>query len=729
MSLRTDPATPGPLREGIADISAGLVVGFNLALRLSALAMLIYFGPFASGLYPGLTALIALSVCLSLGLLLARGMPRIALGAAQDAPIAVLMPTLYLWASSLDPAHPPEVALATLMAVLGCTALLSAIAFFSLAWFDLARLVRLLPFPVVAGYLASTGAILIWFALRMTGIAPDPDTIAQPDAFLLPLVLALAAFALMRGMSLWNAGLGPVLAIALSLGAFTLWSYSSGLPTAELRAMGLLPAAVPGDAQTPLHPGLLRLVDWGFMQTALPSIGIAAAIATLGAMLNITGVELITRTDLPYRKALANSGLINAAFACFGASPGYLSASTTSVGRDMGGRSALMTISTCATLLLALIFAQSLMTEMPIFLFVGVLLLIGWSVLREWLLGQFFKLSPLDSLQICAIVAVALMFGMVQALGLGIIIASLTFAITYGRLPVIRRESTLASGRSTVDRGPAATAILDQHGHKVATIELQGFLFFGSAEQLVQIFRSRVRDTPELTRLILDFSAVSGFDSASIEALRKLEYLAASAGKTVVLSGLSKGELLRLRKSRLSLTGGAVSICSDLDTAREEAETSVLASAPDADLCDDARSALARAGLPDTLQQELLDMMERQWLAKGTRLIHAGATDDRIYLIESGRLAIETQLPSGNRLRIRSLRAGAFVGEIASYAELARTADVIAEEPSVVYGISPGQIETLSRSRPDLAVQWHKMIARTLADKIDRNNRLLRDRA
>ena len=144
---------------------------------------------------------------------------------------------------------------------------------------------------------------------------------------------------------------------------------------------------------------------------------------------------------------------------------------------------------------------------------------------------------------------------------------------------------------------------------------------------------------------------------------------------------------------------------------------------------DSAVATLVASGASETDVARLMAVMTKRWLVKSERLIRAGDAAKDIYLIGSGRLAVLAPLKDGSKLRVRSLRAGAFVGEIASYAGLDRTADVVAEEPSVVYEISPEDIEALTQTDPDLAAIWHKMIARTLADKLDRTNRLLRDRA
>ena len=72
----------------------------------------------------------------------------------------------------------------------------------------------------------------------------------------------------------------------------------------------------------------------------------------------------------------------------------------------------------------------------------------------------------------------------------------------------------------------------------------------------------------------------------------------------------------------------------------------------------------------------------------------------------------------GTRLRLRTLRPGVVVGEIALYTGVARTADVVAEVPSVVLRISRASIERLEAEEPELAASLHRWLAAMLAERL-----------
>ena len=79
-------------------------------------------------------------------------------------------------------------------------------------------------------------------------------------------------------------------------------------------------------------------------------------------------------------------------------------------------------------------------------------------------------------------------------------------------------------------------------------------------------------------------------------------------------------------------------------------------------------------------------------------LIHQDEPPGDVYVLESGRLGVEIVTPEGTRIRLRTLRPGVVVGEIAMYTGGARTADVVAETPSVVLRLEP-RVDRAARSR------------------------------
>ena len=95
------------------------------------------------------------------------------------------------------------------------------------------------------------------------------------------------------------------------------------------------------------------------------------------------------------------------------------------------------------------------------------------------------------------------------------------------------------------------------------------------------------------------------------------------------------------------------------------------------------------------------------------------APPDDVFVLESGRLSVELATPEGTRMRLRTVRPGVVVGEIAMYTGAPRTADVVAETPSVVLRLRRASIERMEAEAPELAAALHRWLARTLAERLD----------
>jgi sulfate permease, SulP family len=69
-------------------------------------------------------------------------------------------------------------------------------------------------------------------------------------------------------------------------------------------------------------------------------------------------------------------------------------------------------------------------------------------------------------------------------------------------------------------------------------------------------------------------------------------------------------------------------------------------------------------------------------------------------------------------MRLRTLRPGVVVGEIALYTGVPRTADVVTETPAVVLRLSADAIARIEATDSELAARLHRWLAWTLADRL-----------
>lgn len=718
----------GPAQSALV----GAILGIDAAGHCLALATVFFAGGLAAGL--GLTtAIFLLSTALITLVLFWFGGFRIALGITQDTTVAILAPAVALVAAAAS--GPSEAQVATALAAIGASAFLSGLAFWLVGRLGLGRLLRMFPYPVAAGFLASSGVLLVIAALSILtgaqGYGPIAAALATPQVLWGVLPATAMALALIGALRIWQ-GSTPVLVIILMfLAGFygvLLWL---GLSRAEATEMGLLPHLGAGGG---LAPGawMVTLVDWPLLLTIAPTFAAVILLNLIGVLLNTSGVELATRQDADENRELRVAGLGNIAIGAIGGITSYLQGGATIIAARLGVHRGGLVFGHVSVLLIACVFAEAIVAAVPTFVAAGLLMFIGFAMIEDWLIAARHRLVLMDWLIVLGIVAVTIGFGILPAVGVGLGLAVLGFTFGYMRLPVIRRSSDARTHRSTLDRNVAENTHLAENGAAIRVLELQGALFFGSVEQLIDSLRRRHDTTPAPHAVILDFSAVHTFDSSACAALEKLDYLMQAQGIAIHLTGLSSALQAVFARWGLPISAAADDVAPggfrlwpSLDGALEACETALLASL---DTCGDIpgfTSLLRGMAQNHPRLPDLMDQMTALDLNPGDTLIAANDTKADIYFLASGRLGVLLPQRTGSAIRVRSMGPGAVVGELASLLDTPRNANVICETSAHVYRLSAEAIARLEREDRDLAALLWLILARSVALKVTQTNALL----
>jgi SulP family sulfate permease len=310
------------------------------------------------------------------------------------------------------------------------------------------------------------------------------------------------------------------------------------------------------------------------------------------------------------------------------------------------------------------------------------------------------------------------------AIFVGILVALLIFVYNYARLPVIRFEGSGATRRSPVDRTPEDEAILAKRGARIQVLGLQGYLFFGSVEKVIDAVRRRIAQNPPPEALVIDFHHVTGLDSAACAALLKLGLLGEGGRFRIALADVPDSLAEAMARWGIGTSERTVfRRYPNLAAALEDAEEDILVvhgrtQQGDIPLLDRLAPLIPRA-------TDLLAQMERLQLLPGEVLIRAGGTEGDIFFIESGRVNVQLSNPAGPPTRLRSLRAGAIFGEAARYLGRKRTADVVVHAPSIIWRLSDAALDRMEAEDRDLAAMLHAVMARSLAEKVEKTNGML----
>ncbi|WP_395458088.1 SLC26A/SulP transporter family protein [Azospirillum melinis] len=736
------PAHPG--RRPIASAMIGLIAGIDNLGNGLAIAALLFTGPLAAGLSAGVGVVLLSAAILALLVALRSTQPN-SVALVQETGVAILASTVATMAAGLESA-PEGVRIATAFAILGGSTLVTGLLFWTVGRLRLGRLVRFFPYPVVAGFLAGSGWLLVEGALAMVsgrhGLGAGIAGLAAP----MVAVTAVAAVGL--------AGL-LVLAMRRSDSPFTMplvllataLAFHAGLPllgvtAEEARGWGWLPGVAGGGFSLPVPTEVLALADWGRVAAALPAMVSVAVLGMLGLLLNVSGIELAQGRDIDADAELRSTGAANLLAGALGGPSGYVGLGMTLLAGRMGATGRGAGLATAAVILGGLFVAGWLVSVTPVFLTAGLILFLGVELLQEWLIDARRRLPRTEWLIVLAVVLAIAGIGFMEGLALGLAVSLAMFVYSYSRLPVIRGRHSGAELRSRVDRSPAASLHLTGAGAAIEAMQVQGYLFFGTAEQIVGPVRDRLEQAgiqaggdagaQPLRFLIIDFRHIKGMDSAAAGVFRRIRNLIEAAGATLVLSALPDAVEDAFRNCGLDPDRDPVlRRAPDLDHALESCEEALLAGngadggGVDAPLL---RHLEAMTG-PHPRLADAVAALDTLHLEPDEVLIRAGEAASDVFIIGRGRVKVQIALPDGRSLRLRTMTAGAVVGEIALLLGQTRGADVVVETPATIHRLTAATLARLEREDPELALVLHRILATTLAQKVTLANRLIEQAA
>ncbi|MGH2640998.1 MAG: SulP family inorganic anion transporter, partial [Actinomycetota bacterium] len=580
-------------------------------------------------------------------------------------------------------------------------------------------LIRFVPYPVVGGFLAGTGWLLFKGGIyASTGTLLHLRTIlAMAREYQVVHWLPALAFGVILLISVRVVKRPLVIPVVIAIGfvVFVAGMVATGSSIEDVRQGGWLLFG-PSETPQPWHPWTLEAIagaDWLSVLDSWAGIATAVFVATFAILFNVSGIELVLDRDLDTDREVRDAGALNLVSGALGGIPGYHALSLTALAGRMRVDARIAGLIAALVPLAAVVFGGSVVGLIPRMIVGGVLVYLGLAFIVEWVWDKRRLLPPLDYAVVLLILAGIIVWEFKIGVPIGLALAVMLFAISYGRIDLVHEVAFGETYRSNVDRPATERATLRGLSDRVQILRVSGFVFFGSTNRLLERIGQRVEDTPPRF-LVIDLRRVTGVDSSAVVSFVKVLRLAEASGFEVVFTGATDPVSAQLARGGVDETQELVSFEPDLDRGLQRCEDALL-SAPDlAEALADHPVAVG----PDALPPDLAAHLERVSLPEGAVLLHQDDPPGDIYVLESGRLAVETVTPEGTRLRLRTLRPGVVVGEIALYTGIPRTADVVAEAPSVVLRISRGSIERLEAEEPELAAALHRWLATTLAERL-----------
>lgn len=707
--------------------TSGLIVGLIEVILAISFAALIFAGKLSGYVSNGIGIALIGATITGVAVALITSLPGTVAG-NQDAPSAILaVMAAGIVASMPDGGNGIET-FATVVVAIALTTLLCGIFFLSLGYFNLGDLVRFLPYPVVGGFLAGTGWLLVTGSIStMTGLSINLSGLAalfQIEKLLLWIPGLIFAITLLVSLNRYGHSL---LLPGLVFGAiilFYLVTRLAGLSVEQLSDQGMLLGPFPeGNLLQPFPLSAFALVNWSSIFAQTVNIAIVLAISTISLLLNASSLELEAEGDMDLNLELRAAGTGNLIAGLFAGLLGFQQLSLSAMNQKLGAGTRLAGLFAAGICLVALAVGTSFISLMPKFVVGGILMYFGLIFLYEWVYESWFKLPKGDYFVILLILVVIATVGFLEGVAIGILVAIVFFAVNYSRVDVIKHSLTAAAYQSRIARPKFHKRILRRYGSQVLILELQGYIFFGTANQLHEQIRTHLNKylDKRLCFILLDFSRVTGIDSSVVISFRKLNKLVKNNEASIVLTGLSEKIETFLQKSGvLDQNGDSFHISSDLDYGVEWCEDRLLQSTGvlNKDTSKSIQSHLEEMIGNTELTARIMNYLDKDELPAGTQIIHQGDSPGALYFLETGVVTAQLEIAGEEPRRLNTMSSENMVGEIGFYLGSKRNASVITETPATLYRLTTESLSKMESEDPKAAALFHKYIAYAMAEKL-----------
>ena len=620
-----------------------------------------------------------------------------------------------------------------MMAALALSTALTGAALYMFGTLGMGRWIRYVPYPVISGFLASTGWVLTLGGLRVMSDVPlrletlHLLTESLPQQRLAVGLAFTVVFCLVLFRSkhfLWL----PSLLISGTLLTHVMLALR-GISVAAAQNQGwLLHFEKGGGVWLPYQeyrevmamlPHMKASFLWAFGGGVLVLITVSA----IGALVTAAAIELSTGTDADLDRELKAHGVANVLSGLVGCNAIVRSA----LNRQAGAASRLSGLLAGVLCLATYFLYPQLMGYIARPVMGATLMYLGLRLLLEWAWKSRKKLARSEYLLVLAILVLIMQFGFVIGLLVGLVVSCITFAISYSRVSVIKNAFTADEHSSKVQRSAAEARILRERGSRYSILRLRGYLFFGSIINLIEDIRQQIATRkPPIRGLVLDFQFVTGMDTSSAHTFLKLRQTLERFDIQALFCSLRPEIEEMLKREKCLADDKRILVVEDMDHALERCEQHILEEA----------SAQSREFLPiplwlarefgsDAAAQRFLTYVETLELNPGDHLFRQGDKADEVYVIASGRVGIFLELPGRPQLRLRSVTSNTTLGEMAVYRQATRSASVICEEPTCVYRVSRAALSRMEDEEPKLAISFHCFVVRTLADRLVGSDRTI----
>lgn len=618
-----------------------------------------------------------------------------------------------------------------IVAVASATVLLMGAIQVAFGVLGLGRLAKFVPQPVLAGFMNGVAVLIVLSQLPSLLGVPASELAngallqqARPFALALGLGTAALTWLVANRRPRWPA---PLLGLAAGIGLYA--ALKALDPTLALgEAIGPLPEALPAAdlVERLVRPDIASFA-WRHAGDVLTSALILALISSLESVLGVLAINQQLNARPNAGSELAALGLANIVAGFFGGLPMVLLRARALATIRAGGKGWRAALAGAILFGALYLLGGPALELLPKPVLAGIMLTIAVGLMDRWthqLVAQLRagerSVDARQSLLVIAVVCgVTVWKGFVVGVAVGVLASLVVFIRAMNRSLVRARFSAVARPSRRI-YAPEQEQLLAQARKRIEVRELEGALFFGSADRLSD--EAEALD-PQCRCLLLDLRRVSTIDESGAVLLQQLSRRLRERGIALRMAGVTTANAhgRRLRAFGCFRESPRDDWFADVDYATEAAERELLREAGIERV--DVRVPLQSSTLFRELEPRHVEVVQAQMaricLQPGEQLFRQNDAADRLYVLTRGSVSIVADADGAGQ-RFASFSPGVMFGETAMLDRGGRSASAAADDEAEVYVLTEAALERVVEAEPAVGALLYRNIAVHLSDRLRR---------
>ncbi len=603
-------------------------------------------------------------------------------------------------------------------------------------------LLKYTPHPVVAGFQNTAAALLFLVQLAdVSGfeqIKPFTFVLTHPAA-IKPLSVLLAALTF---GAMWNSRkivprIPPLLTgLAVGIG---LYYALIGFGLREYLGPIIGDATRDALSDAPWR-NIGELTRMGELFALWPTIlGGGFALAIIASIDALLCAKLVTQPGDARAHAdhlLLRLGIGNGVAASFGGITAGINIGPSLANRAFGARTPLSVLVNAAMILLAFTLLFPIVSRLPRVALSAVIMVVAVQHFDLWSLQLIKRIGVssggqrrsllIDLLVVVLVAVLSITVNIVLAVFLGTVIAVMLFVVRMSR-SIIRRSYRCNAISSRKSRDSRESKALERHGGSILVMELQGALFFGTGERLIDEIEAATQS--ETRSLILDLRRVSEIDTTGARIILDIQTNLTRKGRQLGLVLSQHGDVMpRLEDLGVLDHVSADHIFEDVDRAIEWAEDNLLHNVLD-EPPPTHELPLEKVGILHDFDRSEIAALELRLIRvahpKGAMIFRQGDSGTDLFIVTKGTASAYIHQPTGRAIRLVTFAPGTVFGEFAILDAGPRSASIIADDDFVGFALSRAQFAALSAEAPAIAIKLLANLGRELSGRLRRADRMI----